>query len=418
MITARPAARIDAMDAARGAALLGILLINIVAFGMPSSAYIHPLAWGGSGPLDLGIWAANQLLFEGRMRGLFALMFGASALLVMDRAASNGERPGLVHLRRMAVLAPIGLAHLILVWDGDVLFHYAMVGLLLIPLAGRSVKTLIGLAGTILLIHVLVFGGLFVANLLTVQAGSAPDASTVAAARARDLIAALPGPGDPTIARDLAVYRGDYAGILAYRWDQAAGHVGKLLGLMGGETLAYMLIGMACYRGGLFDPQRWPADALKRLAIRCYAVALPVLAAMTAWQIWSGYDRVVVMGHFIGWSIPFRVLSALGHLALALWLFRRFPAASLTRRLAAAGRMALTNYLATSIVMTTLFYGYGLGLYGRVDRAALYPIVLAMWAAILLWSQPWLANHRYGPVEWLWRSLSRGRIQPLRGAAR
>lgn len=417
MTQAVPAARIQTIDAARGVALLGILLINIISFALPSAAYIHPLAWGDPGPLDRGVWALNQLLFEGRMRGLFALMFGASALLVMERAARAGETPALVHLRRMLVLALIGLAHLVLVWDGDVLLHYGVIGLLLIPFAGRSTKTLTATAATVLLIHTMFFTLAFLWSLHMVRTGMAPGAPAAAAAEARGFLASLPGPDDATVARDLALYRGDYAGIVAYRWDMVGGHVGKLLSMLGAETFGYMLLGMALYRGGLFDPARWPAARLKRLAIRCYAVSLPVLAALTAWEIGSGYDPVVIMGHFLGWSVPFRVLCAIGHLALAVWLFRRFPGAALTRRLAAVGRMALSNYLATSIVMTTVFYGYGLGLYGSVPRAALYLFVFAMWALLLAWSQPWLANYRFGPVEWLWRSLARGRIQPMRGSA-
>ncbi len=417
MHTPTPATRIPTIDAARGVALLGILLINIVAFAMPASAYVHPLAWGGTTPFDLGVWAVNQLLFEGRMRGLFALMFGVSALLVMERAAAAGERPAVVHFRRMLVLALFGLAHLTLVWDGDVLLHYAVIGLILIPLAGRSTKVLIGVAATILLVHTLVFTAGFAFNLMTVHAAAQPGADAATIENARKLLQAFPGPGDSSIARDLAVFRGDYAGIVAHRWDQVPFLPIKLLTLLGGETLAYMLIGMALYRVGLFDAARWGPERLRRLAVRCYAVSLPILAAMTAWEILSGYNRIVVMGHFLGWSVPFRVICAIGHLALAIWLFQRFPGAALTSRIAAVGRMALSNYLATSIVMTSVFYGYGLGLYGTIDRAALYLFVFAMWGAMLWWSQPWLATHRFGPAEWLWRTLARGRVQPLRGAA-
>ena len=417
MTLSEPAARIQTIDAARGIALMGILLINIVGFAMPSSAYIHPLAWGGTGPLDLGVWALNQLLFEGRMRGLFALMFGASALLVMDRAARAGERPLLVHLRRMLVLALIGTAHLVLIWDGDVLLHYSVIGLLIVPFAHRSARTLTAVAVTVLLLHALFYTLAFAWSLHMVRSGSAAGAPASLAAEASAFLATLPGPGDPTIARDLARFRGDYAGIVAFRADGAAGHAGKLLSLLGGETLGYMLLGMALYRGGLFDPARWDDGRVKRLAIRCYLFSLPVLALMTAWEVLSGYDRVVIMGHFVGWSVPFRVCCAVGHLALAVWLFRRHPAAPATLRIAAVGRMALTNYLATSIVMTTIFYGYGFGLYGAIDRAPLYLFVFAMWGAMLAWSPVWLANHRYGPAEWLWRTLARGLLQPMQGLA-
>jgi uncharacterized protein len=105
----------------------------------------------------------------------------------------------------------------------------------------------------------------------------------------------------------------------------------------------------------------------------------------------------------------------LGWACLILLLAR--PGGALTLRIAAAGRMAFTNYLVTSLICTTLFYGYGLGWFGHLSRAELYLVVLAIWALMLLWSRPWLARFRYGPFEWLWRSLARWRFQPMRGAA-
>jgi len=104
-----------------------------------------------------------------------------------------------------------------------------------------------------------------------------------------------------------------------------------------------------------------------------------------------------------------------GWICLILLLAR--PGGALTTLLAAAGRMAFTNYLATSLICTTLFYGYGLGWYGHLSRWQLYPVVFAIWAAILIWSRLWLAHFRFGPFEWLWRSLARGSFQPIRGSA-
>src|SRR3546814_11868070 len=103
-----------------------------------------------------------------------------------------------------------------------------------------------------------------------------------------------------------------------------------------------------------------------------------------------------------------------GWAALSMLLIRTRASASVRVRLAAAGRMAFTNYLTTSIVMTSIFYGYGLGLFGSVGRAALYLFCLGMWAAMLLWSKPWLDRFHYGPFEWLWRSLARAQRQPMR----
>lgn len=408
--------RIAALDATRGAAVMGILLINIVSFAMPGSAYVNPTAWGGTTPADLAVWTVNQLFFEGRMRGLFALLFGASALLVRDRAAAAGANPVAVHLRRMAVLALLGLAHMLLVWDGDVLLHYAAIGLVVWAARDWTPRALAQAGAGALALHTLWWSIVFAGALLFQASAGAPGASADTIAQARAMLAEMPGPGDPSIAQSLANLRGDYAGIVAHRVGNLGYLPAKFVTMMGGETLGYMLIGMALFRSGFFTGG-WSAANIRRLMWRCYAVSLPVLALLTWWAFESGFDRFVLMGNFLGWSVPFRVACAVGHAALAVLLVRRFAAAAPTARVAAVGRMALSNYLATSIVMTTIFYGYGFGLFGQVARAPLYLFVVAMWAAMLLWSQPWLAHFRYGPAEWLWRSLARGRVERFRGAA-
>jgi uncharacterized protein len=111
-------------------------------------------------------------------------------------------------------------------------------------------------------------------------------------------------------------------------------------------------------------------------------------------------------------TVPFRPLMILATAASIILLAR--PGGTLTERIAAAGRVAFTNYLGTSILLTTLFYGYGLGLFGKLGRAELWVVVIAMWALMLAWSKPWLDRYRYGPFEWLWRSLARWQWQPLR----
>ena len=121
-----------------------------------------------------------------------------------------------------------------------------------------------------------------------------------------------------------------------------------------------------------------------------------------------------MFGAALVWSTPFDFVMTVGWAAIIMLLIKTAASPALRARLAATGRMAFTNYLATSAVMTTIFYGYGLALFGSVPRAALYLFCFAMWAAMLLWSKPWLARFEYGPLEWLWRSLSRWQRQPMR----
>lgn len=175
------------------------------------------------------------------------------------------------------------------------------------------------------------------------------------------------------------------------------------------STLAAMLVGIALWRSELLSGQ-WEARRAFRLGARCAAIALPVLAGLAAWSIATGFDPIVTTANALVWSAPFDLLLGIGWAALAIALFGGALRVSVvTDRLAAAGRMALTNYLATSLIFAWLFMGWGLGLYGEFSRGGALLLGLVPISAMLLWSGPWLAHFRQGPAEWLWRSLSCGK---------
>jgi uncharacterized protein len=159
----------------------------------------------------------------------------------------------------------------------------------------------------------------------------------------------------------------------------------------------------------------WSRARYRRWLLVCWGIALPAYAALAAYIVLAQFSLFSVA--LASWTLtaPLRPPMIAGWACLILLLAR--PGGALTERLAAAGRMAFTNYLLTSLICTTLFYGYGFGWFGHLSRWQLYPVVLAIWAMILLWSKPWLARFRFGPFEWLWRSLARGSWQRLRGAA-
>lgn len=381
---------------------MGILLINIVSFAMPSDAYINPVAWGGARAVDLGAWAVNQLVFDGRMRGLFALLFGAGVLMIADRSGRSLPQ----HYSRMAVLAQFGVAHGYLVWNGDILLHYAILGCLLPAVWRWDAGKLARVAILVLILQTLLMSAQFGAAFAFRAAALAPDAPASIVRGYRAMIASFPQPGSASIAADLAAYRGEWWDAVQYRVGPHGNTLLRLLQYAGGETLGYMLLGMALYRGGALTGG-WDTAALRRMAIWGYVIGLPAITALTVWAVVSRFDPIVLMGNFLAWSIPFRVAVVLAHLAVIVMVARRWHDGAPVQRIAAVGRMAFTNYLATSVVMTALFYGYGGALYGRLPRADLYPFVLAMWAGMLLWSPWWLARHRHGPMEWLWRLASR-----------
>ncbi|WP_447760468.1 DUF418 domain-containing protein [Sphingopyxis panaciterrae] len=401
--------RLITLDALRGFAVMGILAMNIVAFAMPEMAYVSPRAYGGETASDVAAWTLGFIFVDGKMRGLFSILFGASMLLIVDRAEASGQDPGSIHYRRMLWLAIFGLCHYFFLWWGDILFLYASVGCIAFGFrkweARRLIKWAIGLFTLGVLLTSLFFG-----SQLAV-ASFADDPSSPFAEAGRDLRAEY-DEIDGEVADELALYRGPYLPILDERLDSAANpFVGVLMSML--ETLPLMMIGMALFRNG-FLTGAWTAADYRRTARRCLPPGL-FLTLVVAWFQWrSGFDYIVAINAFMAWAQPGRLMMTVAYAALLVLLIQRARTSAWIDRIAAAGRAAFSNYLGTSIIMTSVFYGYGLGLFGDVGRWALYLICFGVWGLMLLWSKPWLDRFRYGPLEWLWRSLSRGSLQPMR----
>ena len=404
--------RISALDVVRGVAVMGILAMNIYAFALPGGAYFNPVAYGGSEGFDWFAWAFNFVFVDSKMRGLFSVLFGASTLLVMERALASARRPAIAHFSRMAWLLVFGLIHFYFIWWGDILVLYAMCGVLLFFFRNLSVKALRRWAIGLLTVAFL-FMGAQALGLQMAKSGMAPPEQT---AELKPVIAKIEGffgASDARVQKDLAHHRSGYGPIMRERLEEKTAKPFQSALQMGIETLGLMLIGMALFKSGMLTGQ-WEPARYRRWAIRCFAIAVPALLLLTFYQVASGYDGIVIFATSLAWSLPFDVIMTIGWAALIMLVAKRHSASSATARVGAAGRMAFTNYLMTSIVMTTIFYGYGLALYGEVGRAALYLFVFGMWAAMLLWSKPWLDRFHYGPLEWLWRSLSRFKPQPMR----
>ena len=399
------AARIDSLDVIRGVAVMGILVANLPAFALPEAAYFSPLAWGGSAGWDRVAWMATFVLVEGKMRGLFSLLFGASMLLVVERAGAAGDRPAVVHYARMATLFAIGCAHLYLIWWGDILSHYALVGAVAYAFVRLPARALALLAVLLIAVQT-IFGIETTLDVFAAAARDTPD--RIAAWNAYAAVFGVPPRAD--LIAEIAAMRGDAGQAIAWRWTQASSPF-ALLPLIGAETLGYMLLGMAALKSG-FLRGTWPRATYGWIALLCLGVTLPVDLWLARASIAYGFDqRLIVLGS-VGAATPLRPITFIGYAALLMLAMR--PAGRLTMRIAAAGRTAFTNYLGTSLLMTFVFDGWGLGWFGALPRAALYLFVLPVWAIMLLWSKPWLARFRFGPLEWAWRTLARLEVQPFR----
>jgi len=399
----RPADRIVSLDVIRGVAVMGILVANLPAFALPGAAYFSPVAAGGTGPADIAVWFANFVLVEGRMRGLFSFLFGASMLIVADRAGLAGDDPSGVHIARMAALFAIGCVHLWLVWWGDILSHYALVGLIAWPFRRLSPRPLIaiGIAVTVLGLAMSA-GGL--AALIAAAARDTPQAI----ATWNGYAAVFGTPPAATIVAEVAAQNGGWLTGVAWRWHHATSPLIGLL-VVGPQTLGAILLGMAAYRTG-FLTGAWPRTRYRRWAVTCLGLSLTGYAALGLLVLHHRFALPWVYGASLVGAEPLRMAGAVGYAALILLLVR--PGGRWSAWFAATGRTAFSNYLMTSIALTCLF-GWGFEQFGEWRRAALYGLVPVAWGLMLGWSTPWLRRYRYGPLEWLWRSIARLEWQPL-----
>jgi uncharacterized protein len=411
---ANPSDRIVTLDVIRGIAVMGIFSVNVIAFAMIEPAYFNPGAGGGHTGVDLATWIANYILIDGKMRSLFSILFGASMLLVIERAEASGRSAARVHYARMIVLALFGLTHFYFIWFGDILFSYAVTGMVAFAFRRQAVRVMLLWSAVLFIVS----AGMFAAS-----AGYFRDLDV--AAHSQTATPAQISEWNDAVApwgMMLAERRAKETAIAQSGFAERAGHmlrdrgsepfIGAIFFLP--ETLALMLLGMACFKSGYFTGN-WSDRAYRRAAacgIGLGALAFAVLAAV---NIRSHFYLPLIFFDFFALGTPFRVGMALGYAALIVLLFRQRSA--IRDRFAAVGRTAFTNYLGTSILAILIFNGDGLSLFGTLSRFQAWLFVPLFWAIMLLWSKPWLDRFQYGPFEGLWRSLSRGSLQPMRKRA-
>ena len=394
-------ARIDSIDVLRGFALLGILVMNIQLFAMPEAAYFNPTAYGDLEGANLYVWLGGRLLADQKFMTIFSMLFGAGIVLMTTRAEARGES-GRVHYRRMGWLGLIGLLHAHLLWFGDILFLYAVCGMLVYPLRRQSAGRLLAIGTATVAVASMIFAG------LQASLPSWPD----------DALAEVTvGAWQPTRAivdGALATYRGGWLEQLPVRSASALGFETFMLAIWGGwRAGGLMLIGMALYKLDVFSA---------RLSRRFYGAL--VAAALVAGIPVEAYG--VALDFEFGWALDWSLLQGrqfnywpsiavgLGYVGLVMLACRTSALRPATRPFAAVGQMALTNYLLQTVICTTIFYGHGLGYYGSVDRLGQLGIVIGVWTVQLIASPLWLRRFRFGPAEWLWRSLTYATRPPFR----
>jgi uncharacterized protein len=406
-----PPPRIATLDIVRGVAVMGILAMNIVGFAMPFPAYFNPLAYGTDSTIDIAVYAFNFVLIDGKMRGLFTFLFGASMLLIVERAEAKGASPASLIFRRQLWLLVFGMIHFYLIWFGDILVSYALIGMVAWFFRGKSVQALVAMGIAFVVLQLLVNGGFAAQTHALSDAVAAPNPSADVLKEWRQLNSEFGLATPHELRENLALYLGPWVGIVRAQVTEHLGDPFFYSLVLGPETLAYMLFGMAALKSG-FITGVWEDRRYELVALVGFAIAITAYAVIVVLLFADGFTIPGVITYSMTATIPFRPVMVLAYAALIILLTR--SGGWLVDRIAAAGRAAFTNYLGTSVVMTGIFYGWGLGLYGSLGRDELWLVVIVMWVVMLAWSKPWLDRFAYGPFEWLWRSLARWELQPMR----
>ncbi len=416
------------LDVIRGFALCGILLININALG---DGYLtqYPREPFSLASLDWQAFVLSDLFVEGTMRGLFTILFGASALLAFQ-ASGRGEAAGLaLHYRRAVALVALGLAHAhLFLWYGDILFLYGLAALFLFPL--RRLPPVSKLALASVLIGVLaVTGALFTigqaeafrageAAIVAQAAGGELSQAQAQALEARNEALDLRRPPLSALNEERQARLGDYVDVMrlnSAEW--ARFNLGSPLLIFLIESIAFMLIGMALLESGILTGRRAPSF-YQWLAVCGYGLG----AGLSAVELWIGARTDFEPGQAQLYPITYelsRLAGTLGHIGLLGLVWRGSASDAVGRGLEALGRLALTNYLTASIICAFLFNGFGFGLFGRFLTFELWGIAALILLAQAIMSFFWVQAFRHGPFEWLLRSIAHWKWQPflLNGAA-
>ena len=429
------AERMHTLDVLRGMALLGIVLINAAAMASPASWF--RVEWSDIGPLDYGVQVLKLFLVEGKFYTLFGFLFGIGFALQLARAERKGVGFAARFLWRMVLLYAIGLVHVVVVWDGDILTNYAACGLLLLLFMGikrlfdwllkvmsrgwreRFPRWLLPVATGVLLFGPLgVFGGFAYQAYRAHQVAQSGQPLSASQQRVVDRLAKATGPEAVERrarrhAETTAVYAdGSYVDVVQHRIE----HLGHSL-----RPSPFWLTFVAIFLLGAYFGRRdfigRAADlrtGFRRLTIGALLLGVP-LSVVFVWARIAGAGSRYPWWQFV--SAFSKTASALA-LALALvgavTLAMHGRAHTWLMQLAPIGRMALSNYLLQSVVGTTVFYGYGLGAMDYLGAAGQLLFCVALFAGQIAISRWWLARYRFGPVEWVWRSGTYLRLQPMR----
>jgi uncharacterized protein len=397
LVPVQPGKRVQSLDILRGIAILGILLMNTQSFSMINAAYINPTAFGDFTGINKVIWIITHVVADQKFLGLFSVLFGAGIVLFANRAEEKGKKAGKLHYKRMFFLLLFGLLHAYLLWHGDILVTYALCGLWVFLFRRKSVKTL------------WTWGIIFMIVPLLIYLMSGFSLNYMPEESVQQIMKAWQ-PDKAAVHEELMAFQGSWLQQMEMRAKLAFEFQTFLfLIFMGWKITGWMLIGMALFKSGILSNQK----------SFVYYAKLAVFGIVIGYFL-SGYG--VLKNIHNQWSLEYSmyfgsmfnyvgsVFTVIGYIGLVMLLVNKKFMSFLFQK---TGRLAFTNYILETAIFTTVFYGHGFGFYGKMDRFNQFILVVVTWIIIITFSRLWLKYFRYGPLEWVWRSLTYGRMASI-----
>lgn len=431
-LTANPTSqteRIVLLDSLRGIAVLGILLMNIPGFGLPGIAYFSPNLLDFTGA-NYYAWYGIEWVVEGSQRAIFSLLFGAGMLLFISRLEdrTTGTMPAELFFRRQLWLLLFGLFNAyVLLWFWDILFHYALFGMMLFAFRRLQPKYLLIAAGVCLLLQTVRENVDHFRDKSLVKEGEAiariDTTKTPLTAFQKERFGEYQGFKENTsvegkkkrMERNLRNVQGSYASLYRQHSDQSMrGETEGVFHFLFFDVLLFMFIGMAFYKNGILTGQH-PAKTYWFMLVAGLGLglALSYLRLQPYFRYNFDYYALVKNEPIVFYELS-RTLRALGIFAAIMLLYKSGVCKWFFSLMRPVGQMAFTNYLMQSFMCGLFFYGVGFGWFGKLQIHQLYYVVAAVWAVEIAWSHLWLRYFDYGPLEWLWRSLTYWKKQPIR----
>ena len=395
------AERIQALDFLRGFAILGILIMNIQSFSMIEAAYMNPSAFGDLTGLNKIIWLLSHIFADTKFITIFSILFGAGIMLFTEKAEATGKSAAGLHYRRTFWLLIIGLVHAYAFWYGDIFVTYSLCVFIAFLFRKRKAKTLL-IVGIILILIPFAF---YIFSGLSMPYWPKQSVTNLL----RDW-----QPSSEMIVKEISIYQGSWLEQMERRIPSALKFQTMVFFIYTGwRTMGLILIGMALYKWGVVSAAKSKKFYTNGILIGL-VIGLPVVIYGMTTNVSAGFD--VKYSMFLGSLFNYAggIFIAAAYICIIMIASKSGHVGFFKKSFAGIGRTALTNYLLQTFICTTLFYGHGFGLFGQVERWMQFILVILIWIFQIMLTKFWISRFKFGPVEWLWRSLTYLKLQPIK----